>query len=254
VYSPGGNHSTYLSGSDFGLFTAATVEDWTSILGLAAKWNFQSIKGLAIKQLAPITSSVDKVVLGRRHSITEWLSDAYSAICERRDALTLEEGIRLGMEDVIKIAAVRQGEQSSNFKPTEQLDVLKKTFGLLDIAARSDLHAGIVEQTGDSPGVGESEPEPKGQQPEDKLSARDAGQWEARASITCREGGGSCTCVTLRENEGNQENRNHQEPHTDSDDCDCTICRRTRVDEWGFSAALTPPQSLKVRKKKKGKK
>jgi hypothetical protein len=228
VYSPGGNHSAYLSGSDFGLYTAATVEDWTSILDLAAKWNFQSIKGLAIKQLVPITSPIDKVVLGRRHSITEWLSEAYSAICERRDALTLEEGIRLGMEDVIKIAAVRQGEQSSTFKPTEQLDVLK-TFGLLDIAARSDLYAGIVEQTGDSPGVGESEPEPKSQQLEDKLSAHDAGQWgngEARASITCKEDGGSCTCVTLRENEGDQGNSNHQESHTDSD-CDCTLCRRT---------------------------
>ncbi|KIM88761.1 hypothetical protein PILCRDRAFT_23473, partial [Piloderma croceum F 1598] len=88
---------------DFGVFSAATVDEWTSILGFAVKWNFHSIKVLAVKQLSPITSPIDKVVLRHTYNIVEWLPTAYGNICRRKDALTLEEGMRLGMEDVIKI-------------------------------------------------------------------------------------------------------------------------------------------------------
>jgi hypothetical protein len=105
------------------------VDEWTSILDLAAKWKFQSIKALALKQLLPIISPIDKLVLGRRHGITGWLPDAYSAICGRKDALTLEEGLRLGMEDVIKISALRQGGSGSDFLPTEYATPLETTSG-----------------------------------------------------------------------------------------------------------------------------
>jgi hypothetical protein len=94
--------------SDFGVHAATTITEWTAILDLAASWNFKSIKALAIKQLACIASPIDKIVLGRKHNIEEWLGDAYEAVCVRDEPLTLEEGNRLGMEDVIKISATRQ--------------------------------------------------------------------------------------------------------------------------------------------------
>jgi hypothetical protein len=55
-----------------------------------------------------IASPIDKIVLGRKHDIEEWLGDAYEAVCVRDEPLTLEDGMRLGMEDVIKISATRQ--------------------------------------------------------------------------------------------------------------------------------------------------
>jgi hypothetical protein len=85
---------------------ARTVSEWTSILDLAVKWDFESIKTLAIKELAPIASSIDKIILGRKYHVTEWLSEAYRDICLRQKPLTNEEGMRLGMEDVIKISAI----------------------------------------------------------------------------------------------------------------------------------------------------
>jgi len=93
--------------SEFGLYIATTVDEWAAILDLAAKWNFKSIKALAIRELAPIASPIDMVVLGRRHQINEWLGGAYLSICARLDPLTYQEGMRLGMEDVIKISAIR---------------------------------------------------------------------------------------------------------------------------------------------------
>ena len=85
---------------------ARTVSEWTSILDLAVKWDFESIKTLAIKKLAPIASSIDKIILGRKYHVTEWLSEAYRDVCLRQEPLTNEEGMRLGMEDVIKISAI----------------------------------------------------------------------------------------------------------------------------------------------------
>lgn len=90
---------------------AATVKEWSTILNLADEWGFTRIRALAIKQITHIASPVDIIVLGRHYSVEEvgWRpADAYRAICLRPDALTLEEGNLLGMQDVIKIMSKRQ--------------------------------------------------------------------------------------------------------------------------------------------------
>ncbi|KZP08622.1 hypothetical protein FIBSPDRAFT_761084, partial [Athelia psychrophila] len=94
--------------SEYGLFTASTVEEWTAILSLADRWGFKSIRALAIKQLGPIASEIDYIVLGRQYGVEKWLSDAYEAVCRRNMPLTLEEGRRLGVDDVIRINNIRQ--------------------------------------------------------------------------------------------------------------------------------------------------
>ncbi|KAF7969624.1 hypothetical protein HWV62_26801 [Athelia sp. TMB] len=93
--------------SSFGVYTACTVDDWSSILQLADRWSFRSIKALAILKLAPIASPIDKIVLGRRHGVTDWLKSAYTAVCLQEAPLNLQEGRRLGIDDVIRINAVR---------------------------------------------------------------------------------------------------------------------------------------------------
>ncbi|KIM86027.1 hypothetical protein PILCRDRAFT_816574 [Piloderma croceum F 1598] len=123
--------------AEFGLYAATTVDEWTAILDLAAKWNFRSIKTLAIKQLTPIASPIDKIVWGRKHQINEWLGGAYQSICARADPLTYEEGMRLGMEDVIKISAIRHDNGSRTrgrplpwTGPWLSNEELQKHFGL----------------------------------------------------------------------------------------------------------------------------
>jgi len=92
--------------TEFGVFCACTVDEWAAVLYLADKWNFKSIKNLAINKLALIASPIDRIVLGRNYQINEWLGDAYRDVCTRADPLTYEEGVRLGMEDVINISAI----------------------------------------------------------------------------------------------------------------------------------------------------
>lgn len=94
--------------SSFGAYPASTVEEWSGILHLADKWGFQSIRALSVAQIAPIALPIDKIVFGRLYGIHKWLASAYHAVCTRRDALTLEEGRRLAVDDVIRINGIRQ--------------------------------------------------------------------------------------------------------------------------------------------------
>ncbi|KII95532.1 hypothetical protein PLICRDRAFT_34422, partial [Plicaturopsis crispa FD-325 SS-3] len=118
---------------EFGVYDATTVEEWTSILGLAVRWGFSSIRTLAIKELADLASPVDKIVLGRKYDITAWLAGAYDAILRRAAALSEEEeGIRLGMREAMKIAKARE-DMRVRFKfvdaPIAAM-IVKRTVGL----------------------------------------------------------------------------------------------------------------------------
>ncbi|KZP16649.1 RHD3-domain-containing protein [Athelia psychrophila] len=91
-----------------GVYTAVTVDDWTAILHLAVRWGFHSIKTLAIKQLTPIATDIDKIVLGRQYDINPWLHEAFTAVCMREQSVTKEEGRRMRVDDIIEINAIRQ--------------------------------------------------------------------------------------------------------------------------------------------------
>ncbi|KZP05982.1 hypothetical protein FIBSPDRAFT_805329, partial [Athelia psychrophila] len=94
--------------TDFRRPTEKTTAQWTSVLHLSAKWGFESIQLLAIDKLTATAIPVDKIVLGRRYGISDWLPGAYEAVCTRADPLTVEEGVKLGVEDIIRISAARQ--------------------------------------------------------------------------------------------------------------------------------------------------
>jgi len=86
----------------------STTEEWTSVLALATKWEFTDYRQLAISRLAQLASPVDRILLGRSYDIPEWITTAYLELCKRDDALTYEEGQRLGMYDVILLSDIRQ--------------------------------------------------------------------------------------------------------------------------------------------------
>ncbi|KZP03804.1 hypothetical protein FIBSPDRAFT_1055082 [Athelia psychrophila] len=125
----------------FGVYPASTVEEWSGILYLADKWSFLSVRMLAIVQIAPIASPIDKIVFGRLYGVNEWLASAYHAVCTRPNTLTLEEGRRLGVDDVIRINAIRQEfcfvrVSDSSSKLSE--DDVKSRFGFAVQTEHSD--------------------------------------------------------------------------------------------------------------------
>ena len=83
-----------------------------------------------------LASPIDKIVLGRKHHVLDWLTDAYRMVCQRLEALTLEEANQLRLEDVVTISSLRQDIRSGgrrNLPPMDvSLDVIPEAFGLSD--------------------------------------------------------------------------------------------------------------------------
>ncbi|THH21577.1 hypothetical protein EW146_g60 [Bondarzewia mesenterica] len=100
--------------SNFKTSDISTVEEWTSVLRLSQKWGFRSIRELAIERLGPISSPVDKIVLGRMFDIAHWLTPGFAGLVERKAPLTPEEGRRLGVEDVILISTLRENARQKD--------------------------------------------------------------------------------------------------------------------------------------------
>jgi len=120
-----------------GVFDAATLDEWSSILHLADKWGFKTIKRLAVSKLLPLATPIEMIVLGRRYSIDNWvILDALDSLCLQSEPLTLEEGYSLGMETVIKVMSIRQeydlGTRSYICPSIPTLDTLRIHFDLPD--------------------------------------------------------------------------------------------------------------------------
>ena len=80
---------------------------------MATRWEFNGIRALAIRELQKLeVSPVDAIVLSRKYDIAgRWTLAAYAALCQRVDALTLEEAGRLGLETTVRIAQLRERVQ-----------------------------------------------------------------------------------------------------------------------------------------------
>ncbi|KZP04947.1 hypothetical protein FIBSPDRAFT_1054357 [Athelia psychrophila] len=118
--------------TDFRRPAEKTTAQWTSVLHFAAKWGFESIQLLAIDKLTATAILVNKIVLGRRYGISDWLPGAYEVVCTRADPLTVEEGMKLGVEDVIRISAARQvyGCAKARYEAKHLSNDLGDIFGL----------------------------------------------------------------------------------------------------------------------------
>src|ERR1700677_4011131 len=84
-----------------------TYEQWKSVLHLSTRWDFVSLRKLALKSIRPPTSH-DQLVLARTYSVDQWVLPALTALCSRSPPLNLDEALQMNMEDVILVATVRE--------------------------------------------------------------------------------------------------------------------------------------------------
>jgi len=92
----------------------ANVEDWEVILKLAERWSFPEVKNLAIRELEQKEMlDVKRIKLYHENNVDRnYLVPRYAALCEREEPLTLAEGMDLGMETTLQIAAGREQARS----------------------------------------------------------------------------------------------------------------------------------------------
>lgn len=88
-------------------------------MNLAAKFQFESIKNLAIGRLSSIASPIDKIMLGRKHTIVNWLDDGYKSFCERTNPLEMQEMKQLDEGDLLKMINMWISRPSGNISKEE---------------------------------------------------------------------------------------------------------------------------------------
>jgi hypothetical protein len=105
-------------------------DGWISVLRIASDWSFESVREFAIRELLPLVSSMDKIVLGQQFSITEWLLDAYHKICARNRWLTQEECNLFSKEDLFRIGHVMISTRVaiSRMSVVRMQDIIAETF------------------------------------------------------------------------------------------------------------------------------
>jgi hypothetical protein len=84
-----------------------TYEQWKSVLHLSTRWDFTSLRKLAIKSIRPPTPH-DQLVLARTYAVDQWILPALAALCKRALPLCLDEAQEMSLEDVVLVATVRE--------------------------------------------------------------------------------------------------------------------------------------------------
>ncbi|KIJ05533.1 hypothetical protein PAXINDRAFT_93350 [Paxillus involutus ATCC 200175] len=134
----------------------APLETWLSILKLANRWNFDDVKELCVRELEKLPiEPVEKIAIYHDHSISRlYLLPSYIALCKRNGPLSFVEGMKLGMETVLRVADARErvrqrasegGIRSPTFEDLEDEDVSDLIRGIFGLGSRpaSPSHATI---------------------------------------------------------------------------------------------------------------
>lgn len=88
----------------------ANVEEWSSILKLAHKWDFVEVKAFALRELEQLEMpALDKIILYHTQDIDRnLLQSAYTALTVRDEPITIDEGWQLGLETALRLAHARE--------------------------------------------------------------------------------------------------------------------------------------------------
>lgn len=103
-------------------------ETWLTILNLTARWGFESMRELAIRQLEHLPMDpVEKITLYREHKINrKLLIPSYVELCKSPTLPSPAEAERLQMETVLRLATARErallrAAEQGNRSPTSAL-------------------------------------------------------------------------------------------------------------------------------------
>ncbi|KAH8829562.1 hypothetical protein DL96DRAFT_1462199, partial [Flagelloscypha sp. PMI_526] len=117
-----------------------SVQEWSTILIVASRWSFREAKAFAVRELEKLSMpDIDRVVLYHDHGVDRnLLLRSYSALADRQEPITLEEGMRLGLETSLMLAKAREIARSgelkvsspSGLKEEEMQDIIIDLFGV----------------------------------------------------------------------------------------------------------------------------
>jgi hypothetical protein len=128
------------------------LSEWTDVLRLSSKWEFNDLRSATIKAMRPLASCVDRIALARTYEIAEWLPDAFEEVLAREEDLMVDEAKRIPLEDIVAIARGRREVRETRLMlPQHQVKaIVRNLLGLAPITtirSSSIALAGKLERT-----------------------------------------------------------------------------------------------------------
>ncbi|KZV66747.1 hypothetical protein PENSPDRAFT_549669, partial [Peniophora sp. CONT] len=96
--------------NNYATLDLSTVDEWTTVLKLATRWNFQSIRELAISRLHPLLldAPLNRLIAARTCGIDAWVDDALESLVWRKKPLVEDEATRMVMGDIMDVMKRRE--------------------------------------------------------------------------------------------------------------------------------------------------
>ncbi|KAK0459135.1 uncharacterized protein EV420DRAFT_1763588 [Desarmillaria tabescens] len=103
-----------------------SVNGWVSVLALSSLWRM-TVRKTAIERLTSSLSEIspaDRIVLGRKYSVGQWISSGCEELATRVEVVSLEEGEKVGLSTALRLEHIRE----SNFTDGNQQQTQGSTY------------------------------------------------------------------------------------------------------------------------------
>lgn len=128
--------------STFGNYSKGTEDDWRNILRFSAKWGFDEVKELAVRNLQPIDIGIiSRIQLYQENLVAEkYLFPLYVKLAKRDRLIGIDEGRALSTDTLVLVLQARErlrGQVSKDLSPIPKdlkqndiIDIVASTFNL----------------------------------------------------------------------------------------------------------------------------
>lgn len=86
-----------------------TQDEWLSALKLATVWEMADVRRMAITEITQLRSmeDIDKVVLGRKDAVVNWVISGYMGLTSRSGAVSIDDVSRLTLPTCLQLWEVQ---------------------------------------------------------------------------------------------------------------------------------------------------
>ncbi|KAH9833511.1 uncharacterized protein C8Q71DRAFT_187066 [Rhodofomes roseus] len=92
----------------FGHGDLTTYAEWSAALNLAHLWEFDAVADWIAQRVEETCTLVEQIVTARKWNRQNWCWDACAKLCQRRQPLSLEEAMFMGIEEAVRISHLRE--------------------------------------------------------------------------------------------------------------------------------------------------
>ena len=103
------------------IFRRTSTDEWRKLLVISSKLDCGEVRTKAIDELTAKKTSmspIDRIELGNKYNVPQWLPEAYAEAFVRDSHLTVEEGKKLGLEVTVKVLKGRDTCKRNGWRGT----------------------------------------------------------------------------------------------------------------------------------------